>query len=110
MELQRAEELQGKEGNGVSTLDVSQHNYKFIEIHLFIHSLIDSLTQHYYSVSVTIKGSEATAENDIGAINPCPHKAHSPDKGTEKEGNSRQTIKSVVMSAGRRNGGCGGAT
>lgn len=65
-------------------------------IHLFIHSLILWLiiTILYRSLW---KGLEATAENFIGAINPCHHKAQSLDKGTDKEGNSRQTIKSVVM-------------
>lgn len=57
LKQQRAEVFQGKEGNGVNTLHVSQHNYKFIEIHSFVHSFIDSLTHHYYFVSVTLKGS-----------------------------------------------------
>ena len=68
LEQQRAEELQGKEGNGESTSNVSQHNYRFIEIHSFVYSLIDSLMQHYYSVRVTVKGSGARAENKTGAI------------------------------------------
>lgn len=99
LEQQRAEELQGKEGNGVSTSDVSQHNYRFTKIYSFI----DFLMQHYYSVIVTVKESGARAENKTGSTTLVLIRLTvSTRVQRERKSAGRQVC---LISDGRRNGG-----